>query len=249
MNLKEPKKRLRFVPLFVILLLVFGVAGFMIIEGWNFIESLYSVVLTVSSLGGFPEVHKLSPEGRVFTVFLVILGVFIILYSLRWFSDYIIEGKLYGELRRKRMEKKISSLKNHFIICGLGRTGRRVAENFAKENIDFVVIDDLSDKSINVDELCQENGWPHIFEDASKEAVLKRAGVKVAKGLIAATGDDAYNVFIALSARSLNPKIFIVARANHRENVSKLEKAGADEVIIPHQLGGEQMAQVALDSK
>ncbi len=239
-NLKT-KKYLQIVPILVILLLTAGTFGYMVLEGWSFLDSLYMVMITLSTVG-YREVHTLGSSGQVFTIVLIVSGISVIAFTIRWFTEYIIEGRLKGNIMRRQMDKKIKKLKNHHIICGFGRVGNQVAEEFSGEGIPFVAIDKNPSQLLK----CKKNKWLYIEGNASDEEVLKNAGIEKAKGLVSVVGGDVDNVFIALTARSLAPSLFIVARANNEDAVSKLEKAGADRVAKPYRIGGYHMATMAL---
>ncbi len=238
---RQPKKYLQIVPFLVILLLTVGTCGYMIIEGWSPLDSLYMVIITLSTIG-YKEVHPLSPPAQIFTIILIISGISVVAFTIRWFTEYVIEGRLRGTIMRRQIDKKIKKLKNHYIICGLGRVGDQVAEEFSGEGISFVAIDKKTSRFLK----CKKNKWLYIEGDASDEEVLKNAGIERAKGLVSVVGGDVDNVFITLTARSLAPDLFIVARANNEDAVPKLEKAGADRVAKPYRIGGYHMATMAL---
>ncbi len=218
-----------------------GVAGFMIIEKMSFIDAFYMTVITLSTVG-FGEVKPLSPQGRIFTSFLIISGVGTFAYAVTSVSQFMVEGemrKLFDARRRRKLMKK---LENHIIVCGFGRVGERICEELEKEKIPFVVIDE-DPKRI---ELAEAKGYLFVFQDTTDTEALEKAGISKAKAVIAALGDDADNLFLTITAKELNPRVLVVARVNNSQNQKKLIKAGADKVIAPHIIGAIRMAQAAI---
>ena len=199
----------------------FGVAGYMIIEGWNFRDSLFMTVITITTVG-YGEVHDLTPAGEIFTIILLVVGVGIILYLLGTEAKLLLEGQLADLIWRKRLERKIRELKDHYIICGFGRMGKTIAKEFSSKDMDILIIEKNSVPEI-------EKGEFLILEgDANNEDVLKSAGIENAKGLISVLPTDAENLFLVLSARELNPNLFIVTRASEESSERKILRAGAD---------------------
>ena len=218
-----------------------GIFGYMGIEGWSFLESLYMTVLTFTTVG-YNEVRSLSTQGRIFTTILMIGGVATMLYTLTAVVQYVVEEEFVRTyLRRNRMGNRLSRLKDHFIVCGFGRVGQSVAENFINEAVPVVAVD----QDTGALSMANEMGIPFVEGSATDDVSLKAARIDRAKGLIAALGNDQDNVFVTLSARGLNCDLQIVARASRRESVTNLERAGADRVISPHQIGGTRMAMSA----
>jgi voltage-gated potassium channel len=213
----------------------------MTIEDWSFLDSLYMTVITITTVG-FREVGQLSRSGQIFTMVLIVVGVGGALYTLTLIVSYVIEGEFRGTLWRRRMENTIKHLHGHFILCGYDRVGREVAIRFKQEDVKFVVVD----RDEAAMKKAEEEGCLHVLGDASSDAVLKEAGIDQAKGLVVATGDDAENILITLSARSMRPDVFVVARSSSGETEPKLRKVGADRVISPHTIGGRRMAYLAL---
>lgn len=213
-----------------------GIVGYMVFEGWSLTESLYMTVITLSTVG-FSEVHQLSPAGRLFTTFLIVAGVGVVAYSFGTIGQYLISGELRGTVRRRRMQRKIDRLGGHVIVCGYGRVGRRVTLDLDQQGQQSVVIDPDPERF---------RGEPDerlvIVSDASNDEELVRCGIKEARGLVAATGDDATNTFITLTARSINPDLVIVARANQPATEPKLMRAGANHVISPFEIAGHRIA-------
>jgi len=228
------------IPFFVIIVIMIFALGYMFVEGWSFLDALYMVIVTLATVGhGRVE---LSSAGKFLTIILVILGIGVIVYAFRWFSEYIIEGELKGSLKRRHMRKRMQSLKNHFIICGCGRVGRQIAEEFEAEGVPFII----TDRNYERLKYAENKGWLYLHGDADSEAVLKKCGIDQARGLLTVVDDDADNVFITLTARSLNPNLLIIARASYEEAIPKLYRAGADRVATPYKIGGYHMAAMAL---
>jgi len=233
----------RFVISLCILVLVFliGTIGYIVIEDMSFLEASFMTVITISTVG-YETIKQLSTAGTVFTIVLIIAGVGTAAYILVNLADFILSEFLLGRFEQRRMVKMITKLKDHYIICGLGRVGTEIATELTKNNIKFIVIDN-AEEPINI---CRENNWPCIKGDASSDEVLIDAGIKRARGLFAALDTDSENVYVTLSARSLKPSIFIIARAITYETITKLEKAGADRVLSPQIIAGRRMATMAV---
>jgi voltage-gated potassium channel len=241
---KEKRTRLRrklftFAVAFVAIL-AFGTVGYLVIEGWSLLESIYMTVITLSTVG-FSEVRPLSPAGQGFTAALIIAGVGAVTYLFASISQHIVSGELTGSLRKARMQQRIDALSGHYIVCGCGRVGRQVVEDLHGEHKPCVVID-------SQEELL--HGLPvdvaTVLGDASDDDVLDVAGISRAAGLVAATGDDAINLFVTLTARTLNPDLVIVARANQSTTEPKLLRAGASHVLSPHTISGRRIARLLL---
>lgn len=224
-------------------ILFFGaVFVFMFIEGWTFLDSFYMVVITLATVG-FQEVHPLSDNGRVFTIMLILLGVGNFAFLVGSFTQVLVEGRLQAIWGRHRVQKTIDKLENHVIICGYGRIGSIVTREITtRSKIPAVVVDKEAE---HVREL-EERGLLFIVGDATSDEILERAGIKRAKALIAALSMEAANVYVALAARQHNPNIYIVARADSEQHISRLQLAGANRVMMPHTLGGIRMAQSVL---
>lgn len=221
--------------------LVAGTVGYVSIERWSLLDALYMAVITIASVG-FGEVHPLSERGRVFTIVLILLGVSAISYALTTTATIIVEGELSRRWRRRRMERRVRNLRDHYILCGYGRVGRQIAREFVRAKERFVVID-VNQASV---ERAAADGRLTVAGNATEDEVLRDAGISAAKGLIAAIADDSENIFLTLSARALNPGIAIVARANYSDAIPKLRRAGADRVVSPYHMAGQQMALLAV---
>jgi len=221
--------------------IIIGSAGYMIIEGWNFLDAIYMVIITLATVG-YKEVHTLSPAGTIFTILLIVFGVFTLYYVIRVFGEYILASRFDEDYKNRKMNNKIQSLKGHYIVCGLGRVGEKVVDELSKEEVDFVIIE--SDPDLVED--CRERGYLSLAGDATDEEVLLQAGVMNAKGLISALGRDSDNVLTVITARTLNNNLFIVSRANTDTAVSKLLRVGANRAISPYQISAFRMATFAL---
>jgi len=227
------------VPLIVVLgVLCVGIIGYMWIEGWRFLDSLYMTIITLSTVG-YGEVHNVGPGGRIFTVLLIGIGILLITYTAGWVAKEFLEGELRAILGRRKLGKQIKSLQNHYIICGYGRIGKIICEEFVRRSIPLVVIE--SDAQA-VKELDHSNIL-YLDFDATQEEALVEAGVHRAKGVISVVGSDPENVYICLTARSLNPQLFILSRAEDEATEARLLQAGANKVFTPYQIGGRRMAQ------
>lgn len=233
------RKRLIFALIFITCVVIAGSAGYMLIEGWNCLDSLYMTVITIASVG-YKEIHDLSPNGRIFTIILIISGVGSVTYALTTIAKIVVEGEIQEIFGRKRLEKKIKELKNHYIVCGYGRMGRIICRELKEKDIKFVVIEKEPDTFESAEETLVLKG------DATKDENLKEAGIEKARGLISVLPTDAENLFVVLSARELNPKLFIVARAGEEGSEQKLLRAGADRVVSPYHIGGLRIAHTVL---
>ncbi|MFQ5427794.1 MAG: potassium channel family protein [Thermodesulfobacteriota bacterium] len=229
------------IGLLLVCVVVLGVAGFILIEGWSFFDSLYMTFITISTVG-FSEVRPLTQEGKALVVVLIILGVGTFFYIMTTLSEYAVSGQLEGVFGRRRMKKKIEALDGHYIVCGFGRVGAQVAMELSQENMPFVVVDNMQENIAR----CVSLGYLYVAGDATDDETLRDAGILRARGLVTATDSDADNVYISLSARNLKRDIFIVARSNIEKTEFKLLKAGADRVLSPYSIGGKRLASLLL---
>lgn len=241
----DPFRQLRFAALVVFVLIILGTAGYMIIEGWPLLTALYMTVITISTVG-YNIPHPLSPAGIVFTVVLILAGVSTVFAVVFWTIGNAIEVAASEKMQylfwRRKMDKAIKVIKDHYIICGYGRMGQAIAGEFIAHKVPFVVVEN------NPEQLPKLIAQKLLFVegDATDEKVLQEAGVERARGLISVAPSDADNTFIVLTARGLNPNLFIVARSIKIEDEAKLRRAGADRVMSPYILGGKRMAWAVL---
>lgn len=224
----------------LLLIIIGGTLGYIYLEDFSFIDALFMTIITISTVG-FREVQPLSDIGKMFTMGLIIFS----LGSLAWVAStlarFVFDGELKNYLKTYRVDKKIMKLKNHVIIVGYGRNGEQAAIELRDHDVDFVIID----KRDNViSRIREDNSLLYIKGDATHEDALSQAGIEHARALIATTPNDADNVFVALTARSMNPSLKVVSRASEMESVSKLKRAGATNVIMPERIGGQRMAKL-----
>ena len=219
------------------LVLLIGTAGYAVIEGWKILDAIYMTVITITTVG-YGEVRAVSPTGRVFTIALICMGMGIIAYTLGMVAQAMVELQVRSILGRKRLGLKIKSIKNHYILCGYGRIGRIISHELKASRIPLLVIDNNPDSKQGL----EQQDIPYIIDDATSEDVLIEAGIERAKGLISVVLSDADNLFITMTARGLNPGLFILARAEEEQSHKKLLRAGANRVVLPYLIGGQKMA-------
>jgi voltage-gated potassium channel len=220
---------------------VAGTLGYAWIEGWSLFDGLYMTVITLTTVG-YEEVHPLSTAGRVFTILLLLGGVATFFYAAAELIRVVISGEVRTALGRQRMASRLAELRNHLIVCGFGRMGRLTCARFSAHRIAFVVIDTQADLLADFDLL---HGIA-LHGDATSDEVLREAGVERARALVAVTGSDADNLYITMSARLLNDKLFIVARAEDERAEQKMLRAGANRVVSPYVIGGGRVAEAVL---
>ena len=221
---------------------MYGVFAYMLVEGWSFVDAIYQVLRTLTTVG-FGETRPFGTTAKMIAISLMILGVAGLLITLSLVAAAIAEGGLGERGRRRQMQKRIDTMKNHYIICGYGRVGRAVAYQLVEERAEFVVVD----RGERDQEDVRLEGFPFEIGDATQETVLRAAGIERAKGIICALPDDPDNVFIALAARSMKPEITIVARVSDPAAAPRLVQAGVDHIVSPYDTSGRQMALSALE--
>ncbi|HEV3511436.1 MAG TPA: potassium channel protein [Candidatus Sulfotelmatobacter sp.] len=234
-------RNLRTIGGLLLVVMAIGTAGYHYIEGWTWFDGFYMVVTTLTTIG-YQEVHPLSHTGRVFNVFVILAGVSLLLLGVGALSQALLEFELQSFFGRRRMEREIGRLENHFIICGMGRVGRSVARELARKPVPFVIVENSEAK---LQRYAEEN-WLVIAGDATVEQTLRQAQIERASGLIAATTTDATNLYIVLTARGLNPQLKIIARASEDSAEKHLLTAGADSVVSPYSFAGQRIAQSLL---
>lgn len=237
----ERTKLLVISVLLSVCLLALGAIGYMMIEGWSFLDALYMTVITLATVG-YGEVHEISSAGRIFTLLLIFLGVGFFLYFAGNVVQFLVEGRIRHILGRRVLDKQISKLKDHFIVCGYGRMGRTLCNYLIQRYLDVVVIE----QNLARVPIMDKDGILYLVGEATDETLLLKGGIKNARGVISVLGTDADNVFLVLIAKGLNPKVFVVARANQNETEKTLSAAGADKVVSPYSLGARRMAHAIL---
>jgi voltage-gated potassium channel len=221
--------------------LAVGTLGYHFFEGWPIFDSLYMTVITITTIG-YGEVHRMTEAGRVFTVVLIFFSVGAVFYALNNAAQILIEGELKELFGRRKVQQAINALKEHYIVCGYGRMGRIVCGELSAKDVPFVVIEkDGGDPTMPVPE-----GMLVIQGDATRDETLLEAGIERAKGLISVLPTDAENLYIVLSARGMNPRLTIVARAVDEGSDKKLRRAGANRVVSPYHIGGLRIAHTLL---
>ena len=234
----EGRREIVLATLLIVVLLSVGTFGYAILEGWSLMDGLYMTFITLTTIG-FGEVRELSDAGRIFTILIGIIGI----GTVAFVAGRAVQLLLAGErLRERQIMRRIRSMHEHYVICGYGRIGRRVAEDLRHTGANFVVID----RSENRIEALREQGIPAILGDAEEEATLREAGLERAQWLIITLPDDATNIFVTLVAKEINPRIRILSRTSDAKNQSKLRQAGAAKVVAPSDVGADRMAQVIL---
>ncbi len=223
----------------IFLIILVGITGFMLIEGYRFLDALYMTVITITTIG-YTEVKPLSDVGRIFDIFLIVTSFSTFTYALARLTQFIASGEMNIYFKNKKIMSALDKLQGHVIICGFGRNGQQAAKTLRGHKVDFVVIDQR-DEHIDA-YLPHDPNLLYIKGDATDDDVLLRARIEKAGTLICALPTDADNVFIVLSARSLNDKLHIISRASAASSTQKLKKAGANNVIMPDKIGGTHMA-------
>src|SRR5205809_2456482 len=241
MRMAHPLLRFRLAFILLAVVIVVGVAGYMLIDGWNILDAFYMVIITISTVG-YTEVHPQGVAGRMFSSGLIVIGVATMLYGFAVFAETLTDNA-FGRYRRERqLQRELDRLRDHFIICGYGRMGTQIVSEFEEHKVAYVVIDQTEEA---LERIRAENRL-HIEGDASKEEILKLAGIERARGLISAVDSDERAVYIVLAARAFNPNLYIVARAGRPESIRRLELAGASRTISPYLMAGHRMAELAV---
>jgi voltage-gated potassium channel len=238
---RNPLSRFRLAVVLLGAIIVYGIAGYSLIERWNLLDSFYMVIITISTVG-YQEVHPLSTAGRIFTSTLIVVGVATMLYGFGVFAETLADNAFGNYRRERQLERSLNQLRDHFIICGYGRIGTQIVAEFEEHKVPYAVIDQTEEA---VGRLRAETRL-HIEGDASSEELLRQAGIERARGLICAVDSDERAVYIVLSARALNANLYILARAGRPESIRRLELAGATRTISPYRMAGHLMAELAL---
>lgn len=228
----------RLIAAALLLLILIGTAGFHFIEGWPWFDGLYMAITTFTTIG-YQEIHPLSHAGRIFNLTLIVAGVSLVFLGIGALTQALLEFELRSFFGRRKMEREIGRLSDHYIICGAGRVGRSAARELARRPAPFLIIEQNEAKAaryVNED-------WLVMIGDATQEHTLREAQIEKARGLVAATTTDATNLYIVLTARGLNPKLKIIARASEEDAEKHLLTAGADSVVSPYLFAGQRIAQ------
>jgi voltage-gated potassium channel len=237
----DPVRHLKISFVVLLMLITGGTVGYMTIEGWRMLDAAYMTVITLGTVG-FKEVHDLSDGGKLFTMGLIVVGVSVLGYIVGSLAQIMFEGQIQRIVGRKKVEKKIDALKGHYIICGFGRIGSLICREFKANGLAFVIVE----KNIEAPDKLDEDGYLYMKGDATLDETLLKAGIKRAKGLVSVVTSDTENVYITLTARGLNPDLYIMSRSGEEGSDIKLKRAGANKVVSPYTIGGNRMAQSIL---
>lgn len=237
--MQSKRPRVRYSVFMLIGIVAFGTSGYFFVERMPLFEAFYMTIITISTVG-YAEIIPLTQAGRALTIVIIILGITVGAYTISMLVRAFIEGEMLKIFGRRKVQKQITELKDHYIVCGFGRIGRIICNELAADKVNFVVIE--QDPSII--ETIESKNYLFLEMDATCEEALLKAGIMKAKGIATALRSDANNVFITLTAKGLRPDIYILARASHENNEDKLSRAGASRVVSPHLIGGKRMAQV-----
>jgi voltage-gated potassium channel len=240
-RLRHPLSRFRLAVVLLGVIIVYGITGYTVIDGWNLLDSFYMVIITISTVG-YQEIHPQGVAGRIFTSTLIVVGVATMLYGFGVFAETLAENAFGNYRRERQLERSLNQLRDHFIICGYGRIGTQIVAEFEDHKVPYAVIDQ-TDEAVG---RLRAEGRLHIDGDASSEELLRQAGIERARGLICAVDSDERAVYIVLSARALNPGLYILARAGRPESIRRLELAGATRTISPYRMAGHLMAELAV---
>jgi voltage-gated potassium channel len=225
----------------VVAVFLVGTVGYMVLEGWTFGDSLYMTVISVTT-AGFREVQPLDDAGRAWTMIVTLAGVLLIFGTVGLVTEYLVTEATSGRRERRRMERSVATLEGHFVLCGYGRVGSTVARELSHDRERFVVID-VNPESL---ERARADGHLVVEGDSTDDTTLRAAGIERARGLVTTIDSDAQNVYVILSARALNPKLFVVGRASTISAEEKLARAGADRVVSPYTMAGRRLAELAV---
>ncbi|WP_445735848.1 potassium channel family protein [Mariniflexile sp.] len=235
------KTRIYTAVFLMVFILLVGVAGYKLISGYSWVDAVYMTVITMTTVG-FGEVVPLDEHSKIFTIVLILASVLIMGYALSIITEYILSKNSVEELKYKRMQKKIDSLKNHVVVCGYGRNGKQAVRKLLAYKKAFVVIE----KDREMEERLQLDEVPYVIGNANEDDVLMQAGVDRASNFISALPNDADNLFVVLSTRQINKNINIISRASNESSYDKLKFAGANNVILPDKIGGDHMASLVV---
>lgn len=238
MNNKTAFLAIQFLKIFIGLfaLVLCGTFMYMYIESWTFLDSLFMSVETLTTVG-YGLFQPLSTAGKILTITYILFGVILFLYYAAQVAQYIVLLNFEGVFKRKNMESKLKNLKDHYILCGCGRTGKEVAAHLQQTDLKFIVID----KHPEFEEYAQEEGFLYLVGDATDDDILKKVGIERAKGIFCALSDDADNLYLTISAKDFNPEIQVIARCIRPSNEKKFLKAGATTAVLPYEISARRM--------
>ena len=236
-----PWRRLAVGGMAALIIWAVGIVGYMAIEGFSFLDAAYQTITAVTT-AGFGEINPLGDAGRIFTIVIIVVGIVIILYILTAVMQLAVEGELESLLGVRRMRGRIEALRDHYILCGFGRVGEEIAREFIERRIPFVIVDSNPEAI----ERARKQNYLLIEGDASSDTALIEAGIERARCLLAAADSDSGNTYTVLTAKALNPHIFVVGRVGQPASMTRMMRAGADRVISPYSIGGRRMVLSAL---
>ncbi len=234
---------LRWAVILLVGIFVAGIAGFMVMEGYSFIDAVYMTVITISTVG-YREVHPLSDTGKIFTVLLIISSFGIFVFAISNLTRYLLDGIFRNAFLVRKIKKRIEKLEKHVILCGYGRNGRQAARELRDHGQEFVILESDPLKLEEIEE--EEEDFLVIEGDATNEERLIEAGVEKAAALITTLPNDADNLLLVISARQLNPDLKIISRASDEKAEKKLKRAGATNLIMSDRIGGQRMAKLVV---
>jgi voltage-gated potassium channel len=227
--------------LLLVVIIAIGVLGYTLISGYSVVDALYMTVITISTVG-FGEIEPLNDGEKLFTVFLITTSIVSFGYTVSAFTEYIVSGQIFQQLKLKKVQKRIEQLEGHTIICGFGRNGKQAMVKLQNYKQQFVIVE----KDEDIVRLIDSEGYLNVYGDATRDEVLNRAGIEKAANLITALPSDADNLFVVLTAKQLNKNCKVISRASSETSYDKLKIAGADNVIMPDMLGGDHMASLVV---
>ena len=237
----SPLRKARFAFLLLLLIFIAGTLGYHFLEGWTFGESMYATIVTLGTVG-YGDFYPVSTEGRMFAVFLIVFGVGTMAYTFAMVMENFMEGRLRKVLGRGKLKKQIERINDHYIICGCGKIGHLICRELTDEKVGFIVIDNNPE----VIQKIEDEGFIYVNGCATEDKILIEAGIKRAKGVVCVLPTDADNLYVVLTAKELNPDVYVLSRFEDEASERRLIKAGADRVISPHKVGGKRMTLALL---
>ncbi len=239
----QPQRQVLLGAVLLIAWVGLSTAGYLLVEpGWSLLDAFYMTVITITTVG-YREVHPLTPGGQVLTTFVVVIGLGLLLFTLTRVAQVMFEGELLDILGRRRMEREIAELDNHYVLCGYGKVGRPVADGLAQEGLPFCVVE----QDPELEPSLRQKGYRYVLGDATDDATLREARVDRARTLVAMLASDADNLYLTIAARELHPHIRVIARATDEAGETRLKRAGADDVVSPSRIAGLRILQAAVN--